>query len=290
MLRKQTRERREFLYRKSIEDREKTIASKKRSLKDAVDENKSIPTNLRKDALTLHKTLDWEDEGGEGVTSHIDDEYQLAGVDDPRILITTSRNPSARLKQFAKEVKLIFPTSQRINRGNYKKLSLTEACIDQKITDLIILKEHRGVPDGMIVSHLPHGPTAYYTLYNTVMRHDIPNLGTVSEQYPHLIFHNFTTRHGERAKSILKYLFPVPKEESRRVITFANTDDYISFRHHVYKSVDGRIQLKEVGPRFEMFLYRIILGTFENETSADVEWQHARFLRTAKKRKFLSDV
>ena len=37
-----------------------------------------------------------------GVTSHIDDEYQLAGVDDPRILITTSRSPSARLKQFAK--------------------------------------------------------------------------------------------------------------------------------------------------------------------------------------------
>jgi len=37
-----------------------------------------------------------------GVTNYIDDEYQLAGVDDPRILITTSRNPSARLKQFAK--------------------------------------------------------------------------------------------------------------------------------------------------------------------------------------------
>jgi len=37
-----------------------------------------------------------------GVTSHIDDEYQMAGVDDPRILITTSRSPSARLKQFAK--------------------------------------------------------------------------------------------------------------------------------------------------------------------------------------------
>ena len=37
-----------------------------------------------------------------GVTSHIDDEYQLAGVDDPKILITTSRSPSARLKQFAK--------------------------------------------------------------------------------------------------------------------------------------------------------------------------------------------
>jgi len=44
------------------------------------------------------------------------------------------------------EVKLLFPNSQRINRGNYKKTALAEACIDQKITDLIILKENRGVP------------------------------------------------------------------------------------------------------------------------------------------------
>jgi len=34
--------------------------------------------------------------------------------------------------------------------------------------------------------------------------------------------------------------------------------------------------------------YKIILGTLENEASADVEWQHARYLRTSKKRKFLS--
>ena len=35
-------------------------------------------------------------------------------------------------------------------------------------------------------------------------------------------------------------------------------------------------------------VYKIILGRLENEASADVEWQHARYLRTAKKRKFLS--
>jgi len=45
-----------------------------------------------------------------------------------------------------KEIKLVLPNSQRINRGNYKKTALTEACIDQKITDLILLKEHRGTP------------------------------------------------------------------------------------------------------------------------------------------------
>ena len=30
--------------------------------------------------------------------------------------------------------------------------------------------------------------------------------------------------------NILKYLFPVPKEDSKRVITMANDDDFISFR------------------------------------------------------------
>ena len=106
-----------------------------------------------------------------------------------------------------------------------------------------------------------------------VMRHDIPNIGNMSEAYPHLIFHNFKSRLGERVSSvcipvistktamlnskliylealpcytnffllqvmsILKYLYPVPREDSKRVLTFANHDDYISFRHHTYKKV-----------------------------------------------------
>lgn len=37
-----------------------------------------------------------------GVTSHVDDEYRWAGVEDPRIMVTTSRDPSSRLKMFAK--------------------------------------------------------------------------------------------------------------------------------------------------------------------------------------------
>ena len=30
------------------------------------------------------------------------------------------------------------------------------------------------------------------------MRHDIPKIGTMSEAYPHLIFHNFNSKLGER--------------------------------------------------------------------------------------------
>lgn len=86
--------------------------------------------------------------------------------------------------------------------------------------------------DAMIVSHFPHGPTVYFTLNNVALRHDIGTYksSTVSEQYPHLIFENFTSKLGERMQDVLKYLFPVPKEDSKRVMTFFNEDDFISFR------------------------------------------------------------
>jgi len=56
----------------------------------------------------------------------------------------------------------------------------------------------------MIVSHFPYGPTAYFTLNNVILRHDIPDRGTVSEAYPHLIFNNFTTKLGTRVSIQIK--------------------------------------------------------------------------------------
>lgn len=85
----------------------------------------------------------------------------------------------------------------------------------------------------MVVSHLPFGPTAYFGIVNTVLRHDIKDkavLGKMKEVAPHLILDNFTTSLGERTANILKHLFPMPKDASKRVITFANQKDYISFR------------------------------------------------------------
>lgn len=151
-------------------------------------------------------------------------------------------------------MRLVFPNSHRINRGNYVIKELAEACRANEVTDLIVLHEHRGIPglffsvliaeagieiyvfafysDAMIVSHFPHGPTVYFTLNNVQLRHDIGTYknSTVSEQYPHLIFENFTSKLGERVRDVLKYLFPVPKEDSKRVMTFSNENDFISFR------------------------------------------------------------
>ena len=104
----------------------------------------------------------------------------------------------------------------------------------------------------MVVCHFPYGPTAYFSLHNVVLRHDIPDRGTVSEQLPHLILNGFTSKLGQRVSHILKYLFPVAKEDSKRVMTFANESDFISFRHHVFYKIKDQVSLVEVGPRFEM--------------------------------------
>lgn len=45
---------------------------------------------------------------------------------------------------------------------------IIETCKAHDFTDVILVHEHRGVPDGMIISHLPFGPTAYFGLLNVV--------------------------------------------------------------------------------------------------------------------------
>ncbi|KAH9943343.1 Brix-domain-containing protein [Epithele typhae] len=256
--RRQARERRQYIYAKQT-------YARKQQIKDALANGKALPTELKKDAGTLGKDLAF-DEAQADPSSHIDNEYSRAGIWTPK--------SSSKLLQFSKEMRLVFPNSHRINRGNYVVKELAEACRANDVTDLVILHEHRGVPDAMIVSHFPHGPTVYFTLHNVQLRHDIASYKSSTL--------------GERIRDVLKHLFPVPKEDSKRVMTFANEDDFISFRHHVFMKIPPKqIQLAEVGPRFEMKPYEIRQGTIE-QSEAEREWVLAHYSRTAKKRSMLS--
>lgn len=115
--------------------------------------------------------------------SEIDDEYARAGIADPKVLLTTCRDPSSKLSQFAKvstplchtrstaptlhsshlhpatlsllysslnfvpqELRLVFPGAERINRGAAVVSELVAMCRAQQFTDLIIVHEHRGQP------------------------------------------------------------------------------------------------------------------------------------------------
>lgn len=220
----------------------------------------------------------------------IDDEYANNKLYEPKILITTSRTPSQRLVQFQKEMRIIFPNSVRINRGNTIIKDLVKVCQENQFSDLIILHENRGVPDGMIVSHMPYGPTVYFGLFNVVLRHDIEEeVDSISEAYPHLIFDGFNTRVGERVTEVLKNLFPVPKLEATRVLTFANQNDYISFRHHTFNKKGKKeddIDLEEIGPRFDLRPYQILLGTLDMP-DATKEWVLRPYMNTARRVSYL---
>eukprot|EP01104_Vermistella_antarctica_P009947 TRINITY_DN2621_c1_g1_i1.p1 TRINITY_DN2621_c1_g1~~TRINITY_DN2621_c1_g1_i1.p1 ORF type:complete len:288 (+),score=50.74 TRINITY_DN2621_c1_g1_i1:445-1308(+) len=287
MIRRTARMRREYLYRKSLEGKERDTYEKKRKIKQALESGTQVPTELREEYEALQADMAQDDDETEAPSTHIDDEYARGGLRDPKVFITTSRDPSSRLSQFVKELKFVFPNAVRVNRGNHVMSQLVESCRTNDVTDIVIVHEHRGEPDGLVVCHLPYGPTAYFALHNTVMRHDIEDRGTMSQAFPHLIFDNFNTKLGQRVQSILKYLFPVPKEDARRVISFVNRDDTVSFRHHVYKKEPPKgVELSEVGPRFEMQLYQITLGTIDQK-EAEIEWTLRPYMNTAWKRQAL---
>lgn len=314
--------RKEYLYRKSLVGEERQKEEDKKKVRDALAAGTALPSNLAGKASNLLAEMEFEenvktsggkskkraraddDSGDEKQNKKaklqadrfhkvatnalaMDSEYSTAGYADPHILITTSREPSSRLASFAKELKLIFPNSVRINRGNHLLSELTETCKTHQATDLILVHETRGQPDGLIISHMPYGPTAYFALSNVVPRHDIDKIGTMSLATPHLIFENFSTLLGERVVTILKNLFPPTKDESQRVMTLANVDDFISFRHHTWKkTAHDEVDLEEVGPRFELQLYHIKMGTIEM-SDAETEWVLRPYMNTSKTRKLL---
>ena len=314
---RQARLRREYLYTKAGDAQQNATVDRKRKVKDAIENGKALPTELRGDADKLRNEIELEDIAHATPSEGIDSEYANAGVSDPKVLVTTSHDPSSKLTQFLKEMKLLIPNSHRMNRGGNTVQQIVETCRADQFTvrptsspatllagracsargrrieycapqDLVILQEHRGIPDGIVVSHMPYGPTAYFGLHNVVMRHDIPNVAPVSEAYPHLVLHNLTTKIGRRVGAILKHLFPVPKPDTKRVVSLINSNDFISFRHHVYGREKASVHLMEAGPRFELRLYQIKLGTIE-QTEVETEYVYRPYQNSAKRRKVMGE-
>mmetsp|Transcript_15988 Transcript_15988/g.23985 ORF Transcript_15988/g.23985 Transcript_15988/m.23985 type:complete len:294 (-) Transcript_15988:1907-2788(-) len=284
--RRNVRLRREYLYSRSLEGKERELFEKKRRVREALAAGKPIPTDLVNEETELRRLLAYDDASMRAPDAMLDNEYAqtLRGERMPKICITTSRAPSSRLKQFAKELKHLFPNANTINRGNTKIAHLADATRRAEFSDIIIVHETRGQPDGLVISHLPVGPTTYFTVSNCVLRHDIedaPNFSTDSP--PHLIFHNFDAnkRLANRICTILKCLFPVPRRDAKRIATFYNSDDVIAFRHHTITSdVKPPADILELGPRFDLFPYQIKLGCID-EPHVDVEWVLRPYLNRA---------
>ena len=62
MMRRQARERREYVYRKMQEDQERAVVDRKRRFREAFESGKALPTDLRQDAAALQKAAQFDDE------------------------------------------------------------------------------------------------------------------------------------------------------------------------------------------------------------------------------------
>lgn len=193
----------------------------------------------------------------------------------PRVLITYADNPVTKTRKFGIELSRIIPNSlaKIRNRSSIKKM--VNSAIREKFTDIIVINENNRQPNGLVVVHLPNGPTAHFKLSNVKITKEIRRSHEeFTTHRPEVILNNFSTRLGLTVGRMLGALFHhEPEFKGRRAVTFHNQRDFIFFRHHRYEfKQDGqRAKLRELGPRFTLKLRSLQGGTFDTKTG-DFDW------------------
>jgi len=94
MIRRNIRLRKDYLYAKTQEIKEQGAQDKRIKMQNALDNDRAVPTELRKERDAVAHDLELADKNTMVARSHIDDEYEDAKYKNPKLLITTSRNPS----------------------------------------------------------------------------------------------------------------------------------------------------------------------------------------------------
>lgn len=154
-----------------------------------------------------------------------------------------------------------------------KKLCASAA--REEFTDLLVINETRGKPDGLVVVHLPDGPTAHFRLSNVKITPELKRSHRdINAERPEVVLQQFTTRLGLTVGRMLGALFhQEPEFVGKRCVAFHNQRDYIFFRHYRYQFDDQgkRTRLRELGPRFTLKLRSLQKGTFDSK-QGDYLW------------------
>lgn len=97
MIRRNIRLRKEYLYAKSQEAKEREKQDRIVRVKHAIENDKPVPNEYRHMKDEAIREMQMADDHTIAKRSHIDDEYEQAKYRDPKLLVTTSRNPSQKL-------------------------------------------------------------------------------------------------------------------------------------------------------------------------------------------------
>lgn len=231
-----------YLRRKEEEER----TEKKARLAETLRENKKIPHELRTDASKLLDEMIYDPTAAEQVFL------------PPRIAVTTSHDPSSMLKSFAKHLSLVF-NGLHLMRGRMTNAQLSEHCITQGVTHLIILNETKGNPSTLILCKYPTGPTYRFSLFNLKLQRRVKALG----EKVHLVIDGMDTQIGLDLKQNLSLCFPSVKE-GNRLVAFVNRNGIIAFRHYL---IDKRKLEKEC--EFDLRLFKITNSTIDMDGDVD---------------------
>ncbi|KAI6211540.1 Brix domain containing protein [Aphelenchoides besseyi] len=241
--------------------------------------------NMREADVTYVDVNDEEvkhDEQNDELAAYFNRETQ------PKILLTTSPKAKVVALKFAFELHKCIPDSEFLPRKNASIKKIVKDAISRDYTDIVVVHEDNKKPNGLIVCHLPEGPTAYFKINSLKFSKDIKGVGDSTDHCPEVILNNFNTRLGHTVARMFACLFPHdPEFHGRRVVTFHNQRDYIFFRHHRYefKREGEKAALHELGPRFTLRLKWLQNGTFDTR-EGEFEWVNKRHEMEASKRRF----
>lgn len=251
---------------------------------------KQVPRTIENTRLEDETAVKQDDE--EVVGDEKDDEFceYFSNETAPKLMISTRPKCSRKLFPFIGDLMQMIPNSFYYPRETYQVGELVKHASAKGFTHLVILSEKQKECNGLLVTHLPDGPTAFFKLSSFQEGATIPGHGKPTNHIPELILNNFGTRLGRRMGRFLGSLFPhQPQLEGRRVVTFHNQRDFIFVRHHRYiyrKEGDKtRARLQELGPRFTLKLKWLQQGAFDQETG-EYEWIQRRKTLETSRRKF----
>jgi ribosome production factor 1 len=237
---------------------------------------KQIPKtieNMRKADETMVRADDVEVLGDEK-----DDEFAAyySNEKKPKLMISTRPKCSRKLYPFIGDLMQMIPNAFYYPRKHFSMEEMVKQAMDKGFTHLVILAEKQKACNGLLVTHLPTGPTAFFRLSSFQAGATIPGHGRPTSHIPELILNNFVTRLGRRTGRFLGSLFPhQPQFEGRQVVTFHNQRDFIFVRHHRYiyrkENDKTRARLQELGPRFTLKLNWLQEGVFDDKFG-EYEW------------------
>lgn len=196
-------------------EQKKKLKKKLRTLKEKEAEElgeaaapKQLPRTIENTRKYDETFVDDNDE--EVLGDEKDDEFAkiFSNEVQPKIMLTTRPKCSRKLYAVIKDIMMLIPNTFYYPRENYNVKELVQYASNKKFTHVAVLGEKQKECNGILVTQLPYGPTAYFKLTNFEPASKIPGHGSPTSHVPELILNNFSTRLGRRVGRFLGALFP----------------------------------------------------------------------------------